>query len=279
MIRVFPVKTNWTPEDEFVFFGDPPMYLDGLDLSMPVRISVVFTWHIEEGKRLLRAWSKDFTDVQLGGPAFGDPGGEFVPGRFLKRGCTITSRGCTKNCGWCGVPGFEGNKIRELFINPGWIVQDNNLLACQPEHIAKVFDMLRQQDRAIFFNGGLDKHYLTEWHRSLFDSIKIGELWFACDTSFDVPALERAAQLLAGIPLRKRRCYTMIGYGGETLSDAEARIEKVFNLDFMPFCQLYQPVTGPRIFYSKPWLQLRRKWARPAAYMPRKDSINPAQSC
>lgn len=126
--------------------------------------------------------------------------------------------------------------------------------------------MLRAQNRRIFFNGGLDKHLLKDWHRQLFDSIPIGELWFACDVTSDLPWMERTAAMLEGIPTRKRRCYTMIGYDSETLSDAERRIERVFELGFMPFCQLYRPDEGTKE-YPQAWRDLRRKWSRPAAYM------------
>jgi hypothetical protein len=160
------------------------------------------------------------------------------------------------------VPRREG-AVRELKIKPGWIVQDNNLLATSEKHIRAVFDMLRSQNRAISFNGGLDKHFFQPWHRELFDSVPIGELWFACDTILDLPALEKAAKILAGIPQRKLRCYTMIGYNGETLTDAERRLERVFELGFLPFCQLYQP--EQRKVYATEWKQIARKWARPAA--------------
>ena len=261
-IRVFPTRTTWTPDDEMVFVGDPPLFRPGNE-NTPVMISVTFRWHIPEAKRLFRAWSGFYRNVQIGGPAFDDEGGEFVPGMFLKRGCTITSRGCTKKCGWCVE---RNHPLREIGIKPGWIVQDSNLLACSKDHIRSVFSMLRLQKRRIFFNGGLDKHFLQDWHRPLFDSVPIGELWFACDVTSDLPWLERAAKILDGIPLRKRRCYTMIGYDDESLADSERRIERVFELGFMPFCQLYRPDDGPKE-YSKEWRELRRKWARPACYM------------
>ena len=262
MIRVFPHRTKWTPTDEMAFFGDPPLFRPD-DRKIPVRISVTFTWHKREAERIATEWRDYYDDVKIGGPAYGDPGGEFTPGMFLKEGCTITSRGCPKRCGWCVVPRREG-QIRELEIKPGWIVQDNNLLACSEPHIRAVFDMLRDQNRAIFFNGGLDKHYLKDWHRDLFDSIKVGELWFACDTSNDVPHLERASKILAGISIEKLRCYTMIGYEGEAIAEAESRLERVYKLGFLPFCQLYQPDATK--VYSEDWRKLSRKWARPAAY-------------
>jgi hypothetical protein len=229
----------------------------------PVFISVTFTWHKGAAELLRQEWADHYRSVYVGGPAYdGGAGGAFTPGLFLKTGCTITSRGCVKSCGWCVE---RNNPLRELDITPGWIVQDSNLLACSESHIRAVFDMLRAQGRRIYFNGGLDKHFLRPWHRTLFDSIPIGELWFACDQAADLPALDRAAGILEGIPLRKRRCYTMIGYDSETPEEAERRIQAVFDLGFMPFCQLYQP-DETRV-YSEEWRRVRRKWSRPAAYM------------
>jgi hypothetical protein len=262
-IRVFPTRTHWTPDDALSFIGDPPLFRPGTP-DTPVLVSATFDWHRNEAERLGRAWSYFYKNVQVGGPAFGDEGGEFTPGMFLKAGCTITSRGCVKHCYWC----VERNRpLREIQIKPGWIVQDSNLLACSERHIRSVFEMLRTQKRNIFFNGGLDKDFLKPWHRELFDSIPIGELWFACDEPSDLRQLEKAARILEGIPIDKRRCYVMIGHEGETLEEAAERNEGVLNLGFMPFCQLYQPGGGEMKVYPREWRELRRKWSRPAAYM------------
>jgi len=267
VIRVFPDRTRWTPDDEWAFVGHPPLFRPG-DAQTPVMVSVAFTWLRKRAEEIADSWRMFYRNVQVGGPAYDDPGGEFVPGRFLKNGCTITSRGCPKKCGWCKVPFAEGD-LRLLPIRPGYIVQDNNLLACPEHHIRSVFDMLRDQKRAIYFNGGLDKHFFKPWHRELFDSILIGELWFACDVPGDLPHLKKAASLLRGIPIDKLRCYTMIGYDGETLAEAETRLERVLDLGFMPFCQLYQPPTAmtPSKIYAPEWKAVARKWSRPAAYM------------
>jgi len=171
MIRVFPRKTKWTPDDDLAFVGDPPLFRPP---EMPVKISVTFTWDIEEGQRLYRAWKEYYQDVQIGGPAYGDKGEDFTPGRFVKEGVTITSRGCPNNCSWCFVPKREG-KIRELDIKNGWVVQDNNILACSNNHIRGVFDMLIAQNKAVTFSGGLEarrfyqsenkNNWSSEWRR------------------------------------------------------------------------------------------------------------------
>jgi hypothetical protein len=260
VIRVFPVRNKWTPTDDKAFIGFPDLFMPP---EQPVRISVTFTWDIPLAERIYSAWKIYYSVVQIGGPAFGDPGGEFEPGLFMKEGVTITSRGCVRKCPWCFVPDREG-KIRELEIKPGWIVQDNNLLACSKKHIEAVFEMLREQKRAITFSGGLDTRLLTDWHRKLFDTIKIHELWFACDSEKQIDQLRTTARIMDGIKPYKRRCYTMIGFDGETIGQAEKRLETVYELGFFPFCQLYQGAN--RKEYEKPWRDLQRKWARPAAY-------------
>ena len=261
LIRVFPYRTSFTPDDDHAFVGDPPFFRPQ-DRSIPVHVSCTFTWHKAEAERIARGWRDYYDTVKISGPAYGDYGDAFTPGRYLKHGCTITSRGCVKHCGWCP----ERNRaLQELTIWPGWIVQDSNLLACSEGHIRNVFDMLRGQRKGIKFCGGLDKHFLRPWHRLLFDSISIDELWFACDVSSDLPWLEKAAEILEGIGIEKKRCYTMIGYDDEPLELCAKRIERVYELGFLPFCQLYRPDEGPKN-YPREWRELQRKWSRPAAY-------------
>ncbi len=263
MIRVFPRRTKWTPTDELAFVGEPP--LPGMrpaDVRMPVRVCCTFTWDIPEAKRLVRSWGRFYDNVRWGGPARDDQGIQFVPGRFVKAGVVFTSRGCPKRCPWCFAWRREG-LIRTLPIVPGRIVQDNNLLACPRPHIEEVFDMLADQRRVVFA-GGLDATLLADWHRDLLETIHLDEAWFAADTRGSLPALERAAKILQGISIEKLRCYVLIGFGEESLAEAEARCERVLELGFLPFAQLYRPEQA--VAYSPAWRALARKWARPAAY-------------
>ncbi len=261
VIRVFPRRTGWTPVDSLAFVGDPPAL--NLPPQQPVAVSVTFSWDVAEGERLVRAWSVYYPDVQIGGPAFGDPGGEFVPGRFLRPGVVITSRGCIRRCRYCQVPGREG-RIREYTIHEGHIIQDNNLLACSRGHIEAVFDMLRRQTKLVKFSGGLDARLLTPWHCELLAGIKIDELWFACDTRGQIWHLKRIAPLVARWPIDKRRCYVMIGHNNETRQEAEWRLQRVYSLGFLPFSQLYR---GPdERQYDAGWRALNRRWSRPGFY-------------
>jgi hypothetical protein len=261
LIRVFPRRTKWTPDDELAFVGDPPMFRPPDNEA--IYISVAFSWDIQEGLRLKESWKRFYLLCLIGGPAFNDPGYEFHPGDFIKKGVTITSRGCPWKCPWCFVPKREGF-IWELKIKEGWIVEDNNLLACSQNHIEAVFEMLSKQKSPVEFAGGLDGHFLLPWHIDWFKKLRVKQFWFACDHQKSFRRLEKIADLMADFPIQKKRCYVMIGHDGESIKDAEIRLEKVFSMGFLPFSQLYQG--EERIEYPQEWKKLNRKWSRPAAY-------------
>ena len=150
--RVFPRRTKATPDDPLAFTGPPPK--GGLPDMEEVHVSVAFTYDMEKACQLAEQWMKLGVPVHMGGPAFNMPGGDFVPGMYLKKGYVITSRGCPNRCWFCSVPRREGGRLRELPITEGNIVLDDNLLACSRKHIEAVFDMLgRQKERPIFTGG------------------------------------------------------------------------------------------------------------------------------
>lgn len=261
MIRVFPHRTKWTPTDNLTFVGEPLLFRPP---EQPVYISVTFTWHIPEAERLYRSWSRFYSDVQIGGPAFDDPGGFFEPGMFVKPGITITSRGCSKQCDWCFAWRREGT-IRELPIHAGWDVADNNLLACSRQHIEQVFAMLKLQTEPIKFSGGLDAELLQEWHVDELKQIKLKYAWFACDYPGAIKNLERAADLMSDFSIEKKRCYVLIGWNGESIKQADKRCEQVYRLGFLPMAMLYKN-DETRVKVDDDWRKLARHWSRPAIY-------------
>ena len=264
-VRVFARKTKWTPKDDLAFYSNPPLFVPSWPKSTPIWVSATFTWDIEKAYALARAWSLHFNNVQVGGPAFGDPGGEFVPGRFIKKGVTFTSRGCPKKCPWCYVPKREG-KIRELPIRDGWIVQDNNFAACSFGHQEKVFEMLSRQSVSASFPGGLDLCYLVEWHIEQFKKLqkisRLGALWVAFDTEKSMEELPRAKYLFADFDIGRCFAYVLIGYRDDTIEMATRRLEAVYDEErgFLPFAMLYDGNEEPE------WKKLQRKWSRPAIY-------------
>jgi hypothetical protein len=277
--RVFPRLTEATPRDALAFVGDPPMFLpSGLS---EVHVSVAFTWDLRDGERLARAWER-VAPVTLGGPAFGKPGGEFVPGRYLAPGYTITSRGCPCRCSHCLVPKREG-PLREYTIHSGWNVLDDNLLACSDAHVHEVIAMLAEGKRArawpdaegVNFSGGLEAARLREWHVELLYSLRPWQMFFAFDDPHDWAPLVRAGDLLRaggfvgetkGRPHRALRAYVLVGGPGDTLKAAEERCVATYReAGFAPQAMLWRSEDGKDDHHAEPiWKAFARLWDKPA---------------
>lgn len=258
--RVFPRRTAATPRDNMAFIGEPPLFDVEADA---VHISVAFTWDLPKAQRLADSWSR-IAPVSIGGPATGQRGEEFVPGRYMDEGYTITSRGCPNRCWFCAVWKRDGS-IRELPICNGRKINDDNLLACSETHIRSVFAMLARQQQPAEFVGGIEARLLCDWHVSLFSDLpRLGQVFFAYDTPDDWEPLVRAARMMraAGFTRSKLRAYTLIGYPKDTLSDAETRLRAVANLGVFPCAMLYRNERGERP--DGGWRQLQRMWMRPA---------------
>lgn len=261
--RVFPRKTTATPDDDLVFFGPPPLLL--LPEIDEVHVSVTFTYDKPKAEELAEDWEWAGVPVKLGGPAYDDPAkGEFVPGRYLKQGYTITSRGCNNRCWFCVAPRREG-KLRELDIKDGWIIADNNLLQCSEGHIRAVFDMLKRQPKRPRFTGGLEARQLQPWHCDLLREANPETMYFAYDAPDDYEPLVEAGKMLmaAGIDPRRHTmaCYNLIGYSGDTFEAAQERMERTIRAGFMPYAMLYRDKQG-RV--DKEWARFQREWCRPA---------------
>ena len=258
-----------TPDDEYAFVGDPPLWLP--DNISEVHVSVTFTWDIDEGKRLVGAWkirlNQDGIDapVKIGGPAIGSVGGEFVPNRYLKPGVVITSRGCQNRCWFCSVWKREPKHI-ELPIVAGHIIQDDNLLACSEEHIRAVFDMLKRQKKRSIFSGGIEAKLLRPWHIELFDSVNPRQIFMAYDTPDDLEPLIRARKLFGGKYTRHTLfCYVLIGGPKDTITEALERLETVKSMDICPFAMLYRSEKGKNDHYNEiEWRRFQREWSRPS---------------
>ena len=254
ILRIFPRRTALTPTDPMSFVGEPSMFRPDAD---EVHISCTFTWDIPKAERLQKAWAQYYPIVKIGGPAFDDPGNDFTPGMYLKQGVTMTSRGCNNNCSFCLVPKREG-KIRLLPILEGRILQDNNILQCPDTHIDNVFDMLSHQYQ-VELTGGLEAARITEPIANQIRSLRLKQLFLACDTDAGIKPLRNAIKLLQ-IPRDKVRCYVLIG--ADYSKDID-RLMQVWEAGALPFAQLYQP-PDKFIEYSKQWRDLARNWSRPA---------------
>jgi len=261
IIRVFPRRTSMTPKDDYAFVGWP-----GLPSFRPeadeVHISTVFTWDILRAIDLGRSWQRYYPLVRIGGPAFSDHCNGFQPGMYIREGITFTSRGCNNHCPWCLVPEREGRLKEIADFAEGNVIQDNNLLQCNDDHISKVFAMLRKQ-KAIQFSGGLEARLIKDWVADEIRSLRVKQIFLAADTDAAIKPLERAVKLL-GISREKIRCYVLLAYKGESMSKGIERLEKAWYAGTIPFAQLYQP-PDKHIAYSQEWHKLARTWSRPAA--------------
>jgi len=265
ILRVFPRLTSMTPIG--VAIGLPDLWRPKAD---EIHISVTFTWDIKLAMHMKKNWEAYYPVVKIGGPAFNDPGDNFVAGKYLKKGCVITSRGCPNNCSFCFVPAREG-KIRELPIVEGNIIQDNNLLACSRSHIDKVFQMLSKQ-RRIDFLGGLESARVTDRIVQELRGLNVYQLWLAYDHSNAEKPLRRAVNKLSDYFGRNKiRCYVLIGYQDDTIEKAEQRLRRAWEIGTLPFAMLYRDEKNTK--HSKEWRHLQKIWDRPAIIKSRMRQI------
>jgi hypothetical protein len=258
VLRVFPRKTKATPDDDMVRIGigDVP------DNTSRIEISCLFTWDRAEAERLYNHYRQYGLPVAIGGVALNSPAHAFIPGKYIKHGYVITSRGCPNHCWFCDVHDREGG-IRELPITDGSNLLDSNLLACSDEHIRKVLDMLgRHKNPQI--SGGLEAKRLKLWQAQQMKRIKMKQLFFAydCESQTKLDELREAARLCfeAGFtPASKAlRCFVLIGFPGDTLHKAEGRLRDVARMGYTPMAMLY------RSREHVDWAGFQRMYTRPA---------------
>jgi hypothetical protein len=207
--------------------------------------------------------------VQIGGPATGEAGGEFVPGRYVKKGYVLTSRGCPNRCWFCSVWRREGAEIRELTITEGCNLLDDNLLACSDDHIKRVFAMLaegkKKYHKPVEFTGGLEAARLLPWHVEALRELRPKQMFFAYDTPDDLEPLRVAGKRLlnAGWTTASHtlRAYVLCGYPKDTFEAAARRMNETKEAGFMPMAMLYRDHAGRR---DPEWMRWQRAWARPA---------------
>lgn len=277
IIRVFPRRTKATPSDELAYFGPPDLYAHvyGAD---EVHVSVSFTWDKERAEQLAGQWDH-VAPVKIGGVGWrstefphGDPGADFVPGKYIKPGYVFTSRGCPRKCWFCSV--WKRDPVPRLLpIQDGWNILDDNLLACPQPHVEAVFAMLRRQKRRVEFTGGLEARALEDYQVGLLADLRPRpNMFWAYDPGDRYETLKSAADrlLAAGFTARshRMRCYVLIGGKGDTMDRADKRLRDMLNLGFTPMAMLWRPETAEEMKWApKPfeeWRAFQRRWARPA---------------
>lgn len=267
ILRVFIRRTSQTPVDDYVRIGMPDLFRPK-DID-EVHISTIFTWDIKKALVLQKNYKQYYSKVFVGGPAFADRSYDpkFISGKYIKKGITITTRGCNFKCPFCLVDKKEG-RFREINIEPGNIIQDNNILLANKDHLNKVFQMLRTQ-KGIRFVGGLDKRLLEDWHIEELKSLHIKELWLAFDSWDNKNEFIKVIDKLkkGGFNNRhKIRCYVLAGFN-EPIQKSKDRLKFVYDCGAMPYIQVYQPISNKKRLsgeISREDNLFVRQWSRPA---------------
>jgi hypothetical protein len=264
LIRVFPRKTKATPDDALAYFGPP----DRLAEADEVHVSVTFTYDKAWAEHLAEKW-QPVAKVKIGGVAYGDPGEDFIPGRYIKPGYIFTSRGCPRRCWFCSV--WKRDPVPRLLpVIDGWNILDDNLLACPRDHVEAVFAMLRRQKRRVEFTGGLEALSLQDYQVDLLASLRPRPtMFFAYDPGDEFETLRSAASrlLAAGLGASHRlRAYVLIGYPKDTFTAAEQRLRQMLEIGFTPMAMLWRPETPSQMKWTpeESWRTFQRLWARPA---------------
>lgn len=261
--RVFPRRTAATPDDDLAFVDcTPPMLiLPELD---EVHVSVAFTWDRERAEQLAYEWAILGVPVKVGGPAYGDRMGDFVAGRYIKQGYTITSRGCPNQCWFCEVGRVAKGHVQELQIQDGWNILDDNILATSRVHFDAVIEMLKRQPQRPIFTGGIEAKLLTDYHAARLRECRTKRLYCAYDTPDDLEPLIEAGNKLrnAGFTIKSHAlcCYVLIGYRGDTFERAEKRLHQTIAAGFVPYAMLYRDDAGA---VDVGWRRFQREWCRP----------------
>jgi len=263
LARVFPRRIEAsTPTDKDAYVGYWDMFAGDYD---EVHISVTFTEDIAFANEIEKQW-RYHGKTSMSGPALGDPGGEFVPGRYIKPGYVITSRGCPNDCWFCKAWKNEGRTIRELPITEGWNVLDNNLLACSREHQEGVFAMLQRQKETPRFTGGFEAERFTDWHAEWMAKLKPDEFYFAYDLPEDMEHVYDCACILESHGLltgHRARCYVLVGFKGDTRKQAEKRLIDVARLGIMPMAMLYEMGNKVTDGTKREWKDMLAPWIQP----------------
>jgi hypothetical protein len=269
LIRVFPRRTHATPTDALAVCRGPELF----DEADEIHVSVTFSWDRVLAEKLAEQW-RVVAPVKIGGVAYNDSSLEFIPGRYIGEGYTITSRGCPRRCWFCGV-WKKWPTVNPLRIYDGWNILDDNLLAAPRPHVEAVFKMLRQYDRKrrVTFTGGLEALALQDYQVGLLASLRPKPAMFwAYDPGDEFETLAIAARKLleAGFTSESHRlgCYVMIGYPKDTFGLAEKRLKQMMGIGLTPFAMLWQPdddIKSQEKWRPAPeWKAFQRRWARPA---------------
>lgn len=151
------------------------------------------------------------------------------------------TRGCNRDCTWCGVPGREGPAhahadVEEFAAHRDVVLLDNNVLQC--DHGIAQLEKMAHLDMRVDFNQGLDARLIDDGIARRLAALKwLKPLRLACDHKGMMPSIQRAVTLLRWHNCTPRRYFVYC-----LIRDVDEAIERVkflkgINVD--PFAQPY----------------------------------------
>jgi hypothetical protein len=123
--------------------------------------------------------------------------------------------------------------------------------------------MLKKQ-ALISFKGGLDVNLIDTHFISNIQSLRIDELFIACDNQASIPSMQNAVQRLqkAGFNRHKIYCYALIG---DDMEENENRCREIYRAGAMPRAQLFREYKDTKTKYNRNWEKFGSMWQRPAS--------------
>lgn len=233
-------------------------------------ISIVFTWKIDEARRLAEGYKLCGYRVLAGGPAMFRMGwamsdvaevdgiGSLADAVARHNPmATTASRGCPVGCWFCIVPAMEGKEFTLLpDFEPRPILTDNNLSALPADYQQHIVDRyLAAGVKLMDANSGFEPKTFDEEVFRRWKPINRGPWRFALDETGELEDARRAISMLkkAGVGARRIRVYVMIGH--EPFEACMDRINTVIGLGAEPYVQ---PVMKLNAREKKPWV--REDW-------------------
>jgi len=162
----------------------------------------------------------------------------------------FSSRGCPKECGYCGVPKLEGkiNSVKHGIKHLVWpkhtriIFFDNNILASPGWR--SVFDELLELGLKVDFNQGLDASLITEEVAEKISKMRLDSfVRLAYDYHGVGPVIEKAIERLRayGISKRKIMVYALFNYNGSPDEFFE-RVKEILRWGVVCYPMRYEPL-------------------------------------
>lgn len=145
------------------------------------------------------------------------------------------TRGCPNHCRWCIVPKKEGQihayrDWRDLVRSDSdkLVLMDNNILSCG--YGIEQLESLIDSGYKIDLNQGMDARLVTNEIAQILAKIKwIRYLRFSCDTTPQIEAIHKAAELLGKYGIRPSKMFVYLLVTSD-LKNAEYRVEQLKTL-------------------------------------------------